>query len=133
MKLNADCKSCNRLINYSLFISDRAELSKRKGDRISLQCKECFHKDYYHPNDIYATKGKIRLLIYLASLITVSVFVYFFLKTFFIDHREYIENTGFAVFSKLIILFLVPISIYSLLNSEEKKKVRDFNKYKVKE
>ena len=51
MRLYTNCHNCENEIRFSSWESDRVELSKSKGDKIELTCKDCGQQDINNNND----------------------------------------------------------------------------------
>lgn len=115
------------MIRFSSWESDRVELSKSKGAKIELICKNCGLKDIYHVNRIKATENKIAqiigLTIFLVGTPMVILWIWDYIFRF----------TYIYVIAGLIGMIGVPFMIYSAIEREQRKKVRQFNNYKISE
>jgi hypothetical protein len=107
--------------------SDRVELSKSKGDKIKLTCKHCGQTGFYYVNTINATDSKI------AQIIGLTIFVIGTPLTFYLIWDYIFRFTYIYVISGLIGLIGVPFMIYSIIEKEQRKKIRLFNNYKISE
>lgn len=125
MKLYTNCHNCKKEIRFSTWSSDRVELSKSKGNRIELTCKKCGQKDFYHVNRIKATESKIAQIIGLIIFLVGTPIVFFWIWDY-IFQFVYIY-----VVAGLVGLIGVPFMIYSVIEKEQSRKVRQFNRYKI--
>ncbi len=127
MRLYTNCHNCNKEIRFSRWESDRGELSKSIGNKIELTCRICGHKDFYHLNRINATESKITqiigLTIFLAGTPLVLIWIWDYLFQF----------TYIYMIAGLVGIIIVPFMVYSVVESEQRKKVRQFNNYKISE
>jgi len=127
MKLYTNCHNCKKEIRFSSWESDRVELSKSKGDKIELTCKNCGRKDLYHVNRIKATESKFAQIIGLIIFLVGTPLVFLWIWDY-IFQSDYIY-----VIAGLIGMIGVPFMIYSVIEREQRKKVRQFNNYKISE
>lgn len=134
MRLITDCKNCGETIEFNEFVSDRAELNFEIGKNIELTCKKFFSKRIYHPNEIIAKKREIVMIIGLLILIGGMIFIMTFFWKFYNEHRDYLENeNNIALIKKIIAMIVIPYILYELIMSIEKKKIKRFNSYKIKD
>jgi len=111
----------------STFEPDRVEFSKSKGDKIELTCLHCGQTDFYHLNKIKATESKI------AQLIGLTIFIIGTPLTIYFIWDYFFRFTYIYVIAGLIGLIGVPFMIYSLIDKDQRKKVKRFNNYKIRE
>jgi len=125
MRLYTNCHNCRKEIRFSSWESDRVELSKSKGDKIELNCKNCGQKDFYHVNRIKATESKISQIIGLTIFLIGTPLVFIWIW-------DYIFQFAYIyVIAGLVGVIGVPFMIYSIIESEQRKKVSQFNNYKI--
>ena len=127
MRLYTNCHNCKSEIRFSTVEPDRVELSKTKGNKIELNCNHCGHTDFYHLNKIKATESKI------AQIIALVIFVIGTPLTLYLIWDYIFRFTYIYVIAGLIGLIGVPFMIYSIIEKEQRKKVRLFNNYKISE
>ena len=120
MRLYTYCHKCKKKIRFSSWESDRVELSKSKGERIELTCKNCGYKGFYHVNSVKAIESK--------SLQIISLTVYFLgTPLMLIWFWDYILRfTYIYVIAGLIGLLGVPFMLYSVIEREEKEENKTF-------
>jgi hypothetical protein len=134
MRLITDCKNCGEKIEFNEFVSDRAELNFEIGKNIELSCKKCFSKRIYHPNEIIAKKRKTVMIIGLLILIGGMILIMTFFWKFYNEHRDYLENeNNITLIKKIIAMIVIPYILYELIMTVEKKKIKRFNSYKIKD
>jgi hypothetical protein len=127
MRLYTNCHNCKKEIRFSSWESDRVELSKSKGDKIELTCKNCVQKDLYHINRIKATESKVAQIIGLIIFLVGTPLVFIWIW-------DYIFQFAYIyVIAGLVGMIGVPFMIYSVIEREQRKKVRQFNNYKISE
>lgn len=127
MRLYTNCHSCKNEIRFSTWEPDRVELSKSKGDKINLTCKKCGNKNLYHVNEIKAMESLISLLIGLIIFLIGTPMVLIFTWDYFFRFTFIYISAG------LIGILGLPFMVYWVIENEQKKKVRQFNKYKISE
>ena len=127
MRLYTNCHNCKKEIRFSTKEPDRVELSKTKGDKIKLTCKQCGKTDFYHVNKIKATESKI------AQIIGLIIFIIGTPLTFYLIWDYIFRFTYIYVIASLIGIIGVPFMIYSIIEKEQTKKVRQFNNFKIRE
>ncbi len=125
MRLYTNCHNCKKEIRFSSWESDRVELSKSKGDKIELTCKSCRQIDFYHINTINATENKI------ARIIGLIIFLVGTPLTLLWNWDYIFQSTYIYVIAGLVGFICVPFMIYSLIEREQRKKVSQFNNYKI--
>lgn len=134
MRLITDCKNCEEKIEFNEFVSDRVELNFQIGNNIELTCKKCFSKRFYHPNEIIAKKRKIVMVFGLLILIGGMILILTFFWKFYNENRGYLENeNNIVLIKKIIANIVIPYVLYELIITLEKKKIRRFNSYKIKD
>ncbi len=127
MRLYVNCHNCRKEIRFSTSESDRVELSKSKGDKIELTCNQCGQTDIYHVNKIKATENKI------AQIIGLIIFVIGTPLTIYLIWDYIFQFAYIYVIASLIGLIGVPFMVYSVIEREQREKVRQFNKYQINE
>ncbi len=127
MRLYTNCHNCRKEIKFSTSEPDRVELSKSKGEKIELNCNYCGQKDFYHVNKIKATESKTAQVTGLIIFIIGTPLTFYLIwdYTFRVAHIDAIVG--------LIGIIGVPFMVYSIINMEQKRKVRLFNMYKISE
>ncbi len=127
MRLYTNCHNCKKEIRFSSWESDRVELSRSKGDKIELTCKNCGHKDFYHINRIQATESKIAQIIGLTIFLAGTPLVFLWIWDYIFQFAYIYVIVG------LVGMIGFPFMIYSVIEREQRKKVRQFNNYKIGE
>lgn len=120
MKLFTKCRNCKNEISFKNSCTTRVQLAMQEDENIMLSCKECFIKDKYFVNDIYAKKSKLIKII--SSLI-------------FLVGTPLLGYKGFQLFNysvvgavRIGVLLLPPVFIYGFLKSKDKIRVNTFNR-----
>jgi len=127
MRLYTNCHKCKKEIKFSSWVSDRIELSKSKGNKIELTCKNCGQKDLYHVNRIIASESKIAKIIGLIIFLVGTPLMFLWIW-------DYIFQSAYVyVIAGLIGLIGIPAMIYSIIEKEQKNKIRLFNNCKISE
>lgn len=126
MKLSTSCSYCKNDINFSSRKKDRVELARLKGEEVELSCKKCDHIDSYHVNKIYATEN--RLVLILASFIFLigTPLAFYFIWDFLFQFSQ------IYVISGMIVITVFPFIIYSILEKEQRNRVKRFNSYRIR-
>ncbi len=127
MRLYTNCHNCKKEIRFSTVEPDRVELSKTKGNKIELTCKQCGQTEFYHLNKIKATESKI------TQIIGLPVFIIGTPLTLYLIWDYIFRFTYIYIIAGLIGIIGVPFMIYSIIEKEQRKKVKRFNNYKVRE
>jgi hypothetical protein len=120
MKLFTRCPYCKKETSFFAFVSDRAMLSKEKGNPFQLTCKSCNSDFACEIDKVYAKNSKIALIIGLAVLILGIPFSFILLN-------DIIKDTGYVVFS--VGMIAVPFAIYQIINNQDRKRVESFNRF----
>ena len=127
MRLYTNCHNCRKEIKFSTSEPDRVELSKSKGDKIELTCNHCGQTDFYHVNEIKATESKT------AQIVGLIIFVIGTPLAFYLIWDYIFRFTNIYAIAGLIGIIGVPFMVYSVINRDQKRKVRLFNNYKISE
>lgn len=127
MRLYSNCIKCTKEISFFTWEPDRIHLAMDKGQKIELKCKNCGHVYKYHLNDLTAKESKVALIIGLAIFLVGTPLTVYFLW-------DYLFKTA-LIHSTIVFLALisVPITIYSLIEKEQLRKVSHFNSFKINE
>jgi len=134
MRLETKCKNCKEFIEFYENVSDRAELSFEKGDKIGLTCKKCLMNHSYHPNKIKAKKNRLISIIGFLIFIIGSVLIYHYIGEFYLEHKESIESQkSYSSFGKVIGALAIPFMIFQLIEYSQMRNVKRFNSYLIKE
>lgn len=98
-----------------------------KGKKIELKCKKCSYVSKYHLNDMTARESKIALIIGLLIFFIGTPLTIYLLW-------EYVFKMAF-IYSTIVFIILIgiPFTIYSLIEKEQRQKVRYFNSSKLNE
>ena len=103
-----------------MWISDRVELKRTKGESIDMYCKKCNKKGKYDIDNLKAQESKVALIIgLLIFLIGTPVLL--------IILWDYIWLSGIYGVVSLLSIVLVPSLIYGIINKNEMNRVRTFN------
>ena len=126
MTLTVACKACRQLIRFNVWsVSDRVELSKKKGENIEIKCK-CGHVDKYHVDDITADNNRfISILSSVIFLVGTPFVVYIIWKTLGGVHYPY------AV-AALLAGGLIPFLVYMAITKSQRDKQSLFNRYRTR-
>jgi len=125
--LTTTCNKCESEIKFFSWAEDRVDLAKTKGKYLKLQCKKCNTTEKFHVNKIIATESKLKMFLsgisFLALTITAIIFVWdcAFKLNFLYYSISLLSAIGF------------PIMIYSVIDSEERKKISLFNRIRISE
>jgi len=123
VKLFLNCKFCKKSNKLNPTASDRYELSKKIGTNFKFACNHCKLIDEYHVNSVHSSKG-INSKVLLIFLLIGSIFVFVSLSKF-LDSRN-IQS----VYLLPIGLAILPMVYFAWFSNEEKK-IRNFNRYKL--
>lgn len=123
MRLYTKCPYCNEETSFYTFATDRALLSKEKGNPLSLTCKKCNTELICEVDDAYAKKS------YLAIIISSLVFLGG-ISAIFCGVYKLMMQTGILIYSTSMIA--VPITVYQIINTNDRNRVKRFNRFKVK-
>lgn len=104
------CPSCRERNDYASLATDRVELEKEKGERISMECVHCHARSQVHVNDISAEPNN---LITGASGVLGLICAGLFL------------NMGFIAG--------LPLALPVVVHQAQARAVSSFNRYKIKE
>lgn len=121
MRLYVTCKYCKKELSKWLWISDRVELKKDKGDSIELFCKSCNNKERYNIDNLKAQESKVALiiglLIFLLGTPTILILLW-----------DYIWLSGVYGVIGILSIVLIPSIIYGIINKNETNRIRAFNR-----
>jgi uncharacterized membrane protein YuzA (DUF378 family) len=127
MKLYTNCTHCSKEITFSCWEPDRVELSKAKGEEIELSCKSFLRTDSYHVNSINATESKLAQIVGLLIFLLGTPLIIYCLWDYMFRSSYIYAIAGLAG------IITVPFMIYSVMEKEEREKVRNFNHFKINE
>nr|WP_321486308.1 hypothetical protein [uncultured Draconibacterium sp.] len=111
MKLYLTCKYCKKELSKWLWVSDRVELKKDKGDSIELFCKKCNNWEKYDIDNLKAQESKVALII---SLLIFSIGT----PTILFLLWDYIWLTGVSSIVGILSIVLTPSIIYGIINRQ---------------
>ena len=121
MKVYTKCPSCRNEIIFRTSAHDRIGFKMIHGDRIGLKCKHCNSTRNYYIADIKAKRSKAVILF--ASLVfAIGTPVVFLLLW------DYIWRAGLYGAAGLISLAVVPVSVYGIINKNDRDRVSSFNR-----
>jgi len=122
MRLKARCIHCKtHYVSFHSSVNDRGELAQKKGKSILMTCKNCHKKQAYHPNDFKAESSLTNSVGGIILLGLSSLLVGYLLYRF--------NQMGYLVIGGI---FLLPGLVYSIYKTDEIKKIKAFNRFKVK-
>ena len=125
MRLQTNCKDCNKKISFYTWKTDRIEFSMEKGKTIELICKSCGLKEKYHLNNLKAIPSKISLIVGLGIfLIGTPLIIYLTWNLIF-------ESLNIYLISSLIGIIGIPLTVYTIIEKNEIMKVKNFNDFKI--
>lgn len=100
-----------------MFVTDRGELAKSKGDLIKFKCKFCQTESDVHVDDVKAKPSK---LISLIAALALGLGVFLAIEGLDIGGQRW------------IIISTVPVTIFILLFKGDQNRVARFNRYKLR-
>jgi hypothetical protein len=126
MKLTTNCNKCNKEISFLSQKKDRRELAKQKGENLELSCNHCDQTDVYHVNKIYAAENrKFSLFAAFAFLIGTPLVFYLIWDYLFQFSQIY-------VIAGMVAITGFPFIVYSIIEKEQRNKVKRFNSYRLR-
>ena len=127
MRLYSNCHECKKEIRFSTWESDRVGLSKAKGNKIELTCNYCRKTDYYHVNQIRATESRF------AGLTALIIFLIGTPLTIYLTWDYIFQFSYIYIIAGLTGIIGVPITVYSIIEKEQRDKISRFNYFKISE
>ncbi|WP_158860705.1 hypothetical protein [Lunatibacter salilacus] len=121
MKLVVYCKKCNSKNNLSEKARDRHILSQIIGENFKLKCTNCSEVRSYSVNEVHAEQGILLVFLFLLIL-SITIMSLVFLKDYFSI------NTWWLIPG----LIAIPTSFYAGVSNAENKKIKSFNRFKIK-
>lgn len=107
------CTECSSEIKIkSLFVANRIDLAKEKGEEFEQRCPKCGHRNEIYVDDVIAEKNMT--LIYIIGGIS---FLLAIGLTYFFWHYGFIATVSISI----------PILLSVTINQSERSKVRVFN------
>ena len=126
MIITTTCNKCGHEIKTWTWYPDRVELAKSEGEFLERHCKNCNTKAKYHVDSFIAQSSKIAIITAtVVLLIGTPIVLYFIWDILFKLVWSY------AILS-VAGLLLIPIIIYGLILSDDRRKVDSFNGHKLK-
>lgn len=122
MRLVIYCKNCHSRNRIGEKASDRYRLSQKIGEEFDWKCSNCASINPYSVDDVEAEHGLKGLMYFLSILIIAICAGFFLLKNYFMISTWWLIPA----------LIAIPISFYSVVSNEENKKIRTFNRFKLK-
>ena len=127
-KLVTYCYNCNSRIKIKKNANDRVELKMQMGNKISLTCSKCKLTNDYHINKIVATHTIVPLITLISTLVIIPILLYYLWTNGFLKFDHILYNGG--LIGSVIVL---PSAFYLVVDYNENKQIRLFNRYRVKE
>lgn len=124
MILFCSCTNCKSEIKIKFKARDRGELIKDYGNRLSIICDNCKESIEISPNNVHARINNLSgfafpILFICMIFVGVSLFLRFGTKSIYVPNA-------------ILVGCFIPFGLYFVYISEEQKKVRIFNSFRVK-
>ena len=126
MKVCSRCKSCLNEIEFSSKAKTRVKFVILYGKNVSIKCNTCKTTNHVHVNDLRAQSSKSTQIIAGVIFLFGTSFLLYYIAIL------YINQTGFLNIIVLSSSLLIPGLIYNRINDKDRKRVRNFNRYKFK-
>jgi len=126
MKVYGKCKSCKIQNAYSTNANTHVEFAMQDGETKKLNCKNCGTNSEHYVDELYAKPSKI------AQLIAGLIFVIGTSLMFFGISSIFNGNRNHYVIYIIDGFLLVPIFAYALINKQDRARVSDFNRRKLR-
>lgn len=118
MKVYGKCKSCKSEIAYKTNAHTRVEFAMQDGETRKMACSSCGMTSEFHVDELYAKPSNMPLIIVgLLFLTGMIILVY----QIFFPKNPYV-----------IIMFGLPIGIFFTLKKQDRTRVSNFNRRKLK-
>ncbi len=109
MKLLSKCIGCNENIKIKSFATNRPDLERDLGEKITVSCKKCHRKQTVHPNEVRAVENPFMTLFGLAMGILITVLLWGMLGA----------------------IGTISMGIPAMIFASETKAVKTFNSYRL--
>ncbi len=113
-------------MNLRTWATDRVDLAKSKGEFIEQTCQSCETKDKYHVDSFSAQPNRIAQIIGLAVFIIGTPLILIFIW------QPLLTLTWSYAILAIAALLLIPVTIYGIIQKEDRRKVSSFNRHKFK-
>jgi hypothetical protein len=127
MKLVTSCKNCSQEIKFFSWAGNRPRLAQKRGEEFELKCPNCKAICRYHVDEVSAEENKVILILAL---------VVFFLGTPLIVYQAWgylFRLANIYAIGGLVGVVIVPFLIFTVISRSQEEKVRNFNRYKIKD
>lgn len=129
MKLIYNCICCKSKNTFPYSAEDRGEIAMKYQNNLDLYCENCNTKNRLKPNDVIAVENKINIFLFPIAVIISAIFCYFTYVHYL--GSEAFENSFRRTVFVYLLIIIIPSSFALKLINDDKKRVRDFNKYHV--
>ena len=119
MQLVVYCKKCSTRNVLNIWSTNRGDLKMKNGNNIEVICKKCKTKMKYPIDNIQAEQRLIGIISFVGLILCAVLLVYFLW-----DYNWHKIGSVYLIPVGLLVLVL----IYTTINKEATKKVRNFNR-----
>jgi len=119
MQLVIYCKKCFKRNALHIWATDRVELKMMYGNNIEVVCKKCKTRLKYQIGDIQAEQRCVSFISFVGLILCIALFLYFLW-----DYSWHKMGSVYLIPVGLLVL----VSIYTTINKEATKKIRNFNR-----
>ena len=123
MKNIVYCKKCKKEIIIDKNQTDKYSLSRKLGKDFELTCPYCNTTATYNINKVYAKSNISFNLLILSITILASVFISYYTYN--------LTKSTVYLYYLLPTAIMVPWFIFFVFESEQRKKIRNFNKHRI--
>lgn len=127
MKVYYMCSNCSYEIGFKTESTTRVEFAMKNKKGKTLTCKQCNHIEILKINKVYTKESKIIIIVSMTIFLLGSVIATSFLLKMI---NEMNTVLGIIVITSGL---LIPVWIYTILNKEDRRRVKSFNQTYVKE
>jgi predicted nucleic-acid-binding Zn-ribbon protein len=121
MRLVVLCRKCYYENKIKAKAMDRFRLSRKIGEEFELKCPKCGKLNHYTVDDVEAKEGLTELFYFLIVVVITSLSLFIL--------KDYIRINTWGLIPSLI---AIPVSFYAVISTIERKKIRAFNRFKLK-
>lgn len=125
MFLYSTCKKCKKELSFWSYNRTRVEFAKNEGEFKEHVCKNCSFQNKIHVDDLYAENSRVLKYIGLIIFILGTPFTGYILYLFLNQKNQH----GFL---GMVLVIIIPVSIYILIKKEEMMRINTFNRAKFK-
>ncbi|UTW62167.1 hypothetical protein KFE98_19515 [bacterium SCSIO 12741] len=126
MKIYSPCPTCPHVLSHSTWSPTRAELARREGDAIKVNCPECNTAHEIDVDEWTAKPSKLALVVATAVFILGTPLLFYYVLGVVANSSNHYTVYIIGGF------FSLPVIVYGILLKQDRDRVNAFNRGKFR-